>query len=44
MTRHMKFTGQPWSPEYGSPGGMEDLEPPEAVVDIEVDTVTEVRQ
>jgi uncharacterized protein len=37
MTGHMKFTVQPWSPEYGSPGGKEDLEAPEAVVDIEVD-------
>ena len=33
----MKFTVQPWSPEYGSPGGKEDLEAPEANVDIEVE-------
>jgi hypothetical protein len=33
----MKFTVQPWSPEYGTPGGKEDLEAPEANVDIEVE-------
>ena len=33
----MKFTVQPWSPEYGSPAGKEELEAPEADVDIEVD-------
>jgi hypothetical protein len=33
----MKFTVQPWSPDYGSPGGQEELEAPEAKLDIEVD-------
>jgi hypothetical protein len=33
----MKFTVQPWSPEYGSHGGGDEFEAPEANVDIEVD-------
>lgn len=33
----MKFTVQPWSPEYGSPAGKEELDAPEADVNIEVD-------
>jgi hypothetical protein len=32
----VKFTVQPWSPEYGSPGGAE-LEAPEADVDVEME-------
>jgi hypothetical protein len=32
----VRFTVQPWSPEYGSPGGEGDLTAPEANVDIEV--------
>ena len=33
----MKFTVQPWSPEYGSPAGKEELDAPEADVNIEVE-------
>ncbi|MGH8926858.1 MAG: hypothetical protein ACRDWH_00785 [Acidimicrobiia bacterium] len=33
----MRFTVQPWSPEYGTPGGREELDAPAANVDIEVD-------
>jgi hypothetical protein len=33
----MKFTVQPWAPDYGSPGGAEDFEAPEANVDVEVE-------
>lgn len=32
----MKFSVQPWSPDYGTPGGVEELDAPEANVDVEV--------
>jgi uncharacterized protein len=33
----MRFTVQPWSPDYGSSGGADDLEAPEADVNVEVE-------
>lgn len=33
----MRFTVQPWSPDYGSSGGAEELDAPEANVDVEVE-------
>lgn len=34
----MKFSVQPWSPDYGTPGGAEELNEPEADVDVEIDS------
>ena len=33
----MKFTVQPWPPEYGSPAGREELDAPEADVNLEIE-------
>lgn len=33
----MKFSVQPWSPDYGTPGSPEEIDAPESNVDIEID-------